>query len=58
MDLIYARSIHAGEQLPNGDYVILHEAMTVHMSCLVKATWGYTTVVGDEPGETCELCNE
>jgi hypothetical protein len=58
MDLIYARSIHEGEQLPNGDYIILHETMTAHMTCLNKSRWGYTTVVGDEPGETCDICNK
>jgi len=48
--------LHAGEQNPDGSYVILHAELTICDECLFEKGWGYTEFPNAVAGDSCGIC--
>lgn len=57
MTLLYARNVHDGVQDDQGDYITVHNDLTICEKCLNEKRWGLTQYADDVPGEKCELCD-
>jgi hypothetical protein len=56
MTLRKLNDLHAGEQNPDGSYVILHTELTICDECLFESAWGYTEYPDTAPGDSCGIC--
>jgi hypothetical protein len=55
MTLHYIRN--ANKRNAQGEYEIVHEAITICDDCITDKNFGYDEHVADLPGDKCELCD-